>query len=475
MSQIIDISKINRHTFMAFVILVRKSVMGAEFDYTSGSLRTGIILLAVPMVLEMLMESIFAVVDIWFVSRLGAEAVAAVGITESLLTIVYSLGVGFSVATTAMVSRRIGEGQPDRAALAAFQAIVVGTIVSMFIALIGIIYASDILKLMGASEKIYTEMATYTAIMLGGNITVILLFIINAIFRSAGNPALSLRVLWIANLLNIILDPILIFGLGPIPALGLEGAAIATTSGRGLALIYQIYLLINGKQKIKLLKKHLMLSWTIIRRVFRLSFGAVSQHLISSASWIVLVRIIAEFGSETVAGYTIVIRIIIFFLLPAIGIGNAAATMVGQNLGARQAGRAVKSVGIAATINAILLGVIAVIFMIFPEHVLGIFIQDPQVIASGTTGLQIISAGFVFYGLSMVYVESINGAGDTTTPVFINIFCFWILEIPLAWLLSIHFDLKETGVYLSIVIAESIMAIIAWVIFRRGKWLNRKV
>ncbi len=475
MSQITDISKINRHTFKAYVILVRKSVMGAEFDYTRGSLRTGIILLAVPMVLEMLMESIFAVVDIWFVSKLGAEAVAAVGITESLLSIVYSLGVGFSVATTAMVSRRIGEKQPHRAALSTYQAIIVGTLVSVIIAIIGIIYASDILKLMGASEKIYTEMATYTAIMLGGNITIILLFIINAVFRSAGNPALSLRVLWIANLLNIILDPILIFGLGPIPALGLEGAAIATTIGRGLALLYQIYLLVNGKQKIVLMKKHLIVSWTIIRRVFNLSLGAVSQHLISSASWIVLVRIIAEFGSETVAGYTIVIRIIIFFLLPAIGIGNAAATLVGQNLGARQPERAVKSVKIAAAINGILLGAVALIFFIFPEHVLSFFITDPEVIASGKTGLQIISTGFIFYGMSMVFVESINGAGDTSTPVYINIFCFWILEIPLAWLLSIHMDMKETGVYLSIVIAESLMTLIAWIIFRRGKWKNRKV
>lgn len=475
MSQITDISKINRHTFKAFVGLVRKSILGVEFDYTRGSLRTGLILLAVPMVLEMLMESIFAIVDIWFVSRLGAEAVATVGITESLLNIVYSLGVGFSVATTAMVSRRIGEKQAHRAALSAFQAILVGSAVSIVIAIIGIVYASDILRLMGASEKIYTEMASYTAIMLGSNITIILLFVINAVFRSAGNPALSLRILWIANLLNIILDPILIFGWGPIPALGLEGAAIATTIGRGSALLYQIYLLINGKQKIVLLKRHLLVSWTIIKRVFRLSFGAVSQHLISSASWIVLVRIITEFGSDSVAGYTIVIRIIIFFLLPAIGIGNAAATLVGQNLGARQPDRAVRSVKMAAWINGLLLGGIGLIFIIFPENVLGFFIQDPTVIESGKTGLQIISAGFMFYGLSMVYIESINGAGDTTTPVYINLFCFWILEIPLAWFLSIHLNMKETGVYLSIVIAETVMTLIAWYIFRRGKWKNRKV
>ncbi|MCF8302166.1 MAG: MATE family efflux transporter [Bacteroidales bacterium] len=475
MSQLTDISKINRHSFKAFINIIKQSISGTEYDYTNGSLPRAILLLSIPMVLEMVMESVFAIVDIYFVSRLGPEAVATVGLTESLINIIYALGVGFSIATTALISRRIGEKNHEKAAISAVQAIITGIVVSVLIAVPGIIFSKDLLKLMGASAAIYNEMHMYTAIMLGSNITIILLFIINAVFRSSGYPAISMRVLWIANLLNLVLDPILIFGLGPIPALGLEGAAIATTIGRGLAIIYQVYLLANGKQRLRILRRHLLINWQIILSVFRLSTGAVTQHLVSTLSWIGLVRIIAEFGSEVIAGYTIAIRVIIFVILPSLGISNAAATLVGQNLGAKQPFRAERSVWLAGKLNMLLLGVIGILFIVLPETILGLFLSETSVISSGSTGLQIISFGFVMYGLGMVLVESINGAGDTATPVKINILCFWIIEIPLAYMLAIYFGMQEKGVYYSIIIAESLMTLMALAIFKRGKWKLKQV
>jgi len=454
---------------------VKEVIAGTEQDFTTGSLKRAIFLLSVPMVLEMVMESIFAVVDIYFVSRLGAEAVATVGITESLVTIVYAIGIGLSVATTALVSRRIGEKNPEGAAKAAFQSIITGLFVSLLIAIPGIIYASKLLQVMGASEEIYANMSSYTAIMLGGNAVIMLLFIINAVFRSAGDAAISMRVLWVANIINLILDPMLIFGIGPFPELGVMGAAVATNIGRGLAVIYQFYLLFKGNGRVKLLVSHISVHLQTIRSLLKLSVGGIGQNVIAMSSWIGLVRIISEFGSEAIAGYTIAIRIIVFSLLPSWGISNAAATLVGQNLGAKKPGRAEKAVWAVGKVNMASMGIISVILILFPSAFIRLFIDDPAVIFSGAASLRILAYGFILYGLGMVMVQALNGAGDTLTPTKINFFCFWLLEIPLAYFLALSLGIGETGVYYSIVIAESVMTIAAAWYFKRGKWKLKEV
>jgi len=454
---------------------VKEAISGTEQDFTSGSLKRAIFLLSVPMVLEMMMESIFAIVDIYFVSRLGADAVATVGITESLITLVYAIGVGLSMATTAMVSRRIGEKNPEGAAKVAFQSIITGLFVSLLIAIPGIIYASELLQAMGASEEIYTHMWSYPAIMLGGNAVIMLLFIINAVFRSAGDAAISMRVLWIANIINLILDPMLIFGIGPFPELGVMGAAVATNIGRGLAVIYQFYLLFNGKGRVKLLVTHIAVHLDTIRSLLKLSLGGIGQNVIAMSSWIGLVRIISEFGSEAIAGYTIAIRIIIFSLLPSWGISNAAATLVGQNLGANKPDRAEKAVWAVGKVNMIFMGILSVVLILFPSTFIRWFINDPAVISSGAASLRILAYGFMLYGLGMVMVQALNGAGDTITPTKINFFCFWLLEIPLAYFLALNLGIGESGVYYSIVVAESAMTIAAAWFFKRGKWKLKRV
>jgi len=454
---------------------VKEAIAGTKQDFTSGSLKRAIFLLSVPMVLEMVMESIFSIVDIYFVSRLGAEAVATVGITESLVTIVYAIGVGLSMATTALVSRRIGEKNPEGAAKAAFQSIITGLFVSLLIAIPGIIYASELLQVMGASEEIYTNMWSYTAIMLGGNAVIMLLFIINAVFRSAGDAAISMRVLWVANIINLILDPMLIFGIGPFPELGVMGAAVATNTGRGLAVIYQFYLLFKGNGRVKLMVSHISVHLQTIRSLLKLSLGGIGQNVIAMSSWIGLVRIISEFGSEAIAGYTIAIRIIIFSLLPSWGISNAAATLVGQNLGAKKPDRAEKAVWAVGKVNMVSMGIISIILILFPSTFIRLFIDDPAVIFSGAASLRILAYGFILYGLGMVMVQALNGAGDTLTPTKINFFCFWLLEIPLAYFLALSLGVGETGVYYSIVIAESAMTIAAAWLFRRGKWKLKEV
>lgn len=454
---------------------IREAVAGTEQDFTQGSLKRAIFLLSVPMVLEMMMESIFAIVDIYFVGRISTQAVATVGITESLITLVYAFGVGFSMATTAMVSRRIGEKDKEGAAVAAFQSILTGLIVSLFIAIPGIIYAKDLLKMMGASEQIYNEMSSYTAIMLGGNAVIMMLFIINAVFRSAGDAAISMRVLLVANGLNIILDPLLIFGWGPIPELGITGAAIATNIGRGIAVVYQFYLLFRGKKRVRLMARHLEFHFQTIRKLIKLSLGGIGQYFIATSSWIFLMRIMAEFGDTAVAGYTIAIRVIIFTLLPSWGISNAAATLVGQNLGANKPDRAQKSVWATGKINMVLMGLISVILFFFPEYFMTIFTTDAAVIANGVLCLQVLSLGFILYGLGMVLVQALNGAGDTYTPTKINFICFWLIEIPLAWIFARMTGFNEQGVYMSIVIAESVMTLIALWYFRKGKWKLKKV
>lgn len=447
-----------------------EAISGTEQDFTQGSLSRAIFLLSVPMVLEMVMESVFAIVDIYFVSKLGPDSVATVGLTESLITIVYAIASGLSMATTSIVARRIGEKDRDKAGRAAFQSIITGLFVSVGISIPGIIFSSNILSIMGANENIVNNMSSYTSIMMGGNIVVMLLFIMNAVLRSSGDAAISMRVLWLGNIINIVLDPCLIFGWGPFPELGIKGAAIATTIGRGIAVFYQLYLLFYGRRRVKILREHIRINFRLIGQILKISLGGIGQNLIATSSWIGLVRIVSVYGSEALAGYTIAIRIIIFALLPSWGISNAAATLVGQNLGAGKPERAEKAVWFTAVTNMILLGLFGLVMILYPERFINFFIQDIAVVESGITGLRIISYGFVAYGLGMVLVNSFNGAGDTVTPTRINIIAFWITEIPLAYLLAIHSGLGEKGVFISIVVAESIMTIIAFFLFRRGKW-----
>lgn len=454
---------------------IRESVYKTDQDFTTGRISRALLLLSIPMVLELVMESVFALVDIFFVSRLGSGAVATVGITESLMTIIYSLAAGLSVGTTALISRRIGEKDPDNASRGAVQAILAGTILSIVIGITGILFSKDFLRLMGSTPEVVESGYMYTGIMLGGNIVIMLLFINNAIFRSSGDAVIAMRVLWIANIINIILDPCLIFGWGPFPELGIKGAAIATNIGRGLAVLYQLYLLFRGNYRVKILNKHLRFNLKVMTNLIKLSLGGIGQSLIATSSWIALVRIIAVFGSNILAGYTIAIRIILFAMLPAWGLGNAAATLVGQNLGADKPGRAERSVWLAGYANMIFLGLIALFLIINPAFFIRLFIDNEQVIRSGATCLRIVSYGFLFYGLGMIVIQALNGAGDTITPTKINFFCFWLLEIPLAYFLAVTSGMEEKGVYISIVVSESIMTLAGLYFFRLGKWKLKKV
>jgi putative MATE family efflux protein len=468
--------KIMKHSKLrSFFGDLREAVAGTEQDFTEGRLGRAILLLSIPAVLEMVMESVFVIIDIWFVSKLGSHAVATVGLTESLITIVYAISLGFATATTSMVSRRIGEKDPEKASRTAFQAILTGITVSLIIAVPGALYADRLLGLMGAADEIVENMSGYASIMIGGNVVIMLLFIINAVFRSAGDAAVAMRVLWVGNIINIILDPLLIFGIGPFPEMGIEGAAVATTIGRGIAVLYQFYLLFFGKKRIQLSVKHFAIDIRIIARLLRISLGSIGQNLIGTTSWIALVRIISVFGSDIVAGYTIGIRIISFTLLPSWGISNAASTLVGQNLGAKKPDRAEKSVMITGVVNMILLGSIGLVYVLFPEPFIRLFISDEPVVMAGIECLRIVSIGFIAYGFGMVMVNSFNGAGDTTTPLKINVFAFWLIEIPLAWVLAMEAGMNENGVFWAIVIAESIMTLTAFLVFRRGRWKLKMV
>ncbi|HYG18645.1 MAG TPA: MATE family efflux transporter [Ohtaekwangia sp.] len=461
----------------SFVRLFKQALTSGEnLDYTKGSIDKAIFLLSVPMILEMSMESVFAVVDAYFVGRLNDnDAVATIGLTESVLTLIYSIAMGFSMGATAMIARRVGEKDIKSAEVAAVQTLYIGLALSTVIFFVGVFLSDDILRLMGGSEDLIRKNIGYTQYMLGGNITIMMLFLINGIFRGAGDASIAMRSLILSNGINIVLDPLFIFGWGPVPAMGVEGAAIATVIGRGSGVVYQLYHLVYGKGILKIQVSNLAVRWDVIKRLVSVSMGGIGQFLIASASWIFLYRIISHFGSAAMAGYTFAIRVIIFAILPAWGMANAAATLVGQNLGAGQPDRAEKSVWRAAFFNMIFLAIITFLFLMFARPILNLFSDDPEVIRNGVKCLQIVSIGYVFYAYGMVVTQAFNGAGDTRTPTLINFFGFWLFQIPFAYSLAILLELGSPGVFIAIAVAESSIALAGIWIFRRGKWKMVKI
>jgi putative MATE family efflux protein len=454
---------------------VREALRGSHQDYTQGNLNRAILLLAIPMVLEMVLESLFAVVDVFWVGRLGADSVATVGITESMLALVFAIGLGVSLSTTAMVARRIGEKDPEDAAISGVQAIVVGLAISLGLGIPAGILAPRLLALMGASPAIVAVGSGYARIALGGCGAIIMLFLNNAIFRGAGDAAIAMRLLWVSNIINLILDPCLIFGLGPFPRLGVTGAALATFSGRSIGVLYQFYRLLKGTERIRVLARHLRLNVRVMMRLLRVSLTGILQFAIANASWIGLVRIISLFGGAAVAGYTVAIRIVVFFILPAWGLSNAAATLVGQNLGAKQPERAAQSVWRTGLYNMIFLGAIGIFFIVFATPMVRLFVNDPAVVPIAAEALRTLSCGNVAYAYGMVMLQAFNGAGDTLTPTFVNFFGFWVLELPLAWWLSVRGGMRAEGAFLSIVIAEAAIAAASMVLFARGRWKRQKI
>lgn len=451
------------------------ALSGKEKEFTSGSIKKAIFLLSIPMILEMLMESIFAIVDIYYVSRVSVNAVATIGLTESMITLVYAVAIGLSMAATAIVARRIGEKDAEGASKAAVQVIFLGIAVAIVIMIIGILYAKELLALMGAEPDLIEEGYGYTKVLMGGNMTIMLLFLINAIFRGAGNASMAMWTLILSNGLNIILDPVFIFGLGPVPAFGVEGAAIATTIGRGTAVLFQLYILFYGYGIIKIKFRNLILDLKVMLNLIRISLGGISQFLIGTSSWVFLMRIMSEFGSEVLAGYTIAIRVMMFTLMPAWGMSNAAATLVGQNLGAHKPERAEISVWITGKYNAWFMGLVSIVYLIFGPQIITLFNETPKVIEYGSLCLRIIAAGYIFYGYGMVVIQSFNGAGDTKTPTYINFVCFWLIQLPFAYLVGINFEAGPIGVFWAITLAEILIAVIGVIWFRRGKWKMVKV
>ncbi len=452
-----------------------EAVRGSHQDFTAGSLNRAILLLAVPMVLEMVLESLFAVVDVAWVGRLGANAVATVGLTESMLSLVFAVGMGLSLSTTAMVARRIGEKDPEGAAVAAVQAITLGAVVSLAIGVPCFFFAPNLLHLMGATPEIVSMGSGYTRICLGGSFAVLLLFLNNAIFRGAGDAAIAMRLLWVSNIINLILDPCLIFGWGPFPKLGVTGAALATFIGRSIGVLYQFYRLMKGTERIRITIRQLRIRFDVLWRLLRVSLTGILQFAIAHTSWIGLVRIISMFGASAIAGYTIAIRVVIFLIMPSWGLSNAAATLVGQNLGAGKPDRAEKAVWKTGLYNMIFLGTLGIFFVLFAEPVVKLFISDPAVVPLGATCLRIISCGNVGYAYGMVMLQAFNGAGDTITPTVVNFFGFWLLEIPLAYWLAITMNMKSNGAFWAIVIAEGAIAGASAILFRRGKWKVQKI
>ena len=455
--------------------LVREALSSAEQDYTRLPMRRAVFLLALPMVMEMAMESLFAIADIFWVSRLGADAVATVGLTESLMALVYSVAFGLSMGATAVVARRVGEGDFAAAAVAGGQVLLLSIGLSVGIGIAGVIWGRQLLELMGASAGVIEIGADFTRIMLGSSITVILLFALNAVFRGAGDAVTAMRSLWIANFANIVLGPIFIFGVGPVPAMGVTGAAVATTIGRSIGVVYQLALLFSRSGRLQLRLGHLVPQRQVIEGLLRVSSTGTFQTLLETASWLGLVRILSTFGSLALAGYTIAMRIAIFALLPSFGMANAAATLVGQNLGAGKPDRAARAVWVVGFYNFLFLGVVGVFFTAFPEPIARFFTSEPAELAYAVSCLRIVALGFLFYAYGMVLVQAFNGAGDTRTPTLLNLLCFWFFKIPAAYALALSFGLGPNGVFISITAAYSLLAVLAVLLFRRGNWKTQRV
>jgi putative MATE family efflux protein len=454
---------------------IREAVRGSHQDYTQAPIGRAVVLLAIPMVLEMLMESVFAVADIFFVGHLGANAVATVGITESLMTIMYAVAIGLSIGATATVARRIGEKDADGAARAGVQSIVLGVAVAIVVGTIGATFAPNLLAIMGASEEVLATGSRFARVMLGGSGTVVLLFLINAVFRGAGDAAIAMRVLWFANAINITLGPCLIFGIGPFPQLGVAGAAIGTTIGRGMGVLYQLYRLTRGDGRVVVRRSHMTVDLTVLRGILRVAGTATFQSFIATASWMGIIRILTGFGSAAVAGNTIGIRIIMFALLPSFGVSNAAATLVGQNLGAGRPDRAEQAAWKAGLYNTYCLATVGAIFLLFAPLLISIFTSDPEVAPYGVRCLRIIAGGFLFYGYGMVLTQAFNGAGDTRTPTIIHLLCLWLWELPLAWTLAHPGGFGPTGVFIGVSVAFSTLALVSGVLFKQGHWKTRRV
>ena len=466
----------SNYSITSLFTLFKQAIKGDPHDYTIGSIRKAIFLLAIPMILELSLESVFAMVDMFFVGRLGQNAIATVGLTESVISIIYSIAIGLSTAATAMVARRIGEKNPDAAAHAAVQSIIISVVAAVVLSACGTIFAPDILRLMGAQPAVVQEGAIFTRILMGGSMVIVLIFLINGIFRGAGDAAMAMRSLWLASIINIILCPIMIYGIGPFDGFGLKGAAIATTIGRGTGVLYQCWHLFRGKGIIKLKARHLKVDMKLIGALVNIAWPATLQFLIASGSWIVLAWIVATTGGTIAsAGYQVAIRNIVFFILPAWGLSNAAATLVGQNLGAGQADRAEQSVLLSAKYNAVFMAIVSLLFVVFPVPIIHFFTKVPEVIEVGARSLRIIGAGYVFYGVGMVMIQSLNGSGDTRTPTWINFICFWLFQIPLAYTLAKLFHWGPSGAFVAVPIAETAIAAAAFFLFKKGKWKTIKV
>ena len=461
------------YKFNGFLSFIRQAINGEDLDYTAIPMRKAIFMLAIPMVLEMILESVFALVDLYFVGHLpySSQAIQTVGLTESVLTIIYSLAMGISMAATALIARRVGEKNPDGAAKAAIHTIYIALVLITGLSLAGSYYADDILRIMGAEQATIEIGTTYTRIMMASSAVIMLLFLINGIFRGAGDASMAMKSLWLANIANIILCPILIRGLGPIPALGLTGAAIATTIGRSMGVAYQLYHLFKGAGVVKIMKKHLSFEWDIIKTVLKIATPGTMQFIIMSCSWIFLAKLVADTGKDIAsAGYQTALRIVMFFILPAWGLANAATTLVGQNLGAGQPGRAERSVLKTAQYNATFMAIVTVLFLIFPEPIVSLFANDEEVKYYAVQAMRIISCGYIFYGIGMVMANAFNGSGDTWTPTWINLGGFWFFQVPLAYVLSTTLQWGPLGVFIAIPVAETAITITAYILFKKGKW-----
>jgi MATE family, multidrug efflux pump len=454
---------------------IREAIRGSQQDFTEGSLRRAIVLLAIPMVLEMVMESLFAVVDTFWVAHLGANAMATVGLTESVLMLVYCGAMGLSMSATAMVARRIGEKDSKGAAVAAVQAILVGVVASVLVAIGGSAIAPKLLEIMGASPDVVAIGRHYAAIMMGSTVAIVLLFLNNGIFRGAGDAAIAMRVLWLSNFINLLLDPCFIFGLGPFPEFGLAGAAVSTTIGRSIGVVYQMWVMFSGHSRVKILPRQFRVHWDVMSRLIRVALNGMFQYGIGQLSWLFLVRLVSTFGSVAVAGYTVAIRIFFFAILPPWGLSGAAATLVGQNLGAQKPERAEQSVWLTGFYNMVFLAAVGLVFIFFPEPIIRVFTSDPAVISFGVDCLRIICYGNLAYAYGMVMVQSFNGAGDTFTPTVVNLFGYWLFQIPVAYLLASRTSLGPQGVFYAIPLAETAIAIVGVALFRQGRWKKKRI